>query len=110
MPIRDIDLLAHRLRNQKLVDSNLRRPEDIVRWLGAVQAQDYPGARWALGLRAPGIVEADVERAFNDGKILRTHVLRPTWHFVAPADLRWLLTLSAPRVHQVSSSVYRYYE
>ena len=110
MPIRDIDLLAHRLRNQKLVDSNLRRPEDVVSWLGAVQAQDYPGARWALGLRAPGIVEADVQRAFNDGKILRTHVLRPTWHFVAPADLRWLLTLSAPRVHQFNASTYRSYE
>jgi hypothetical protein len=110
MPLRDADLLAHRLRNQKLVGSNLRRAEDVVSWLGAVQSQDYPGARWALGLRAPGIADADVERAFNAGRILRTHVLRPTWHFVAPADLRWLLTLSAPRVHQVSGSVYRYYE
>jgi len=110
MPLTDADLRSHRLRNQKLVASNLRRPEDVVSWLGAVQAQDYPGARWALGLRAPGLVDADVARAFNDGKILRTHVLRPTWHFVAPADLRWLLTLSAPRVHQANGSVYRTYE
>src|SRR5262245_34118219 len=107
MRLRDTDLVAHRLRSQKLIGSNLRRPEDVVSWLGAVQSQDYPGARWALGLRAPGLVDADVERAFNEGKILRTHVLRPTWHFVTAADLRWLLTLSAPRVHQVSGSVFR---
>jgi len=107
MPLRDSALIAHRLRNQKLVASDLRRPEDVVSWLGAVQAQDYAGARWALGQRARGLTDAGVRRAFDEGRILRTHVLRPTWHFVAPADLRWLLTLSAPRVHQVSGSVFR---
>ena len=60
-----------------------------------MQAQDYLGAKWALGLRLPGTTDAKIEQAFNDGAILRTHVMRPTWHFVAPADIRWLLALTA---------------
>lgn len=71
--------------------------------LCAVQAQDYAGAKWALGLRAKGLVDDDVEQAFNAGSILRTHLLRPTWHFVAPADIRWMLTLTAPRVRAASA-------
>jgi len=73
-------------------------PGDVVSWLGAVQAQDYPGAKWALGLRMRRATDAIVERACASGEILRTHVMRPTWHFVAPADIRWLLGLTAPRV------------
>ncbi len=93
-----IDLLSQRLRNQKLVGSTLRDAAAIVAWLGAVQSQDYPGAKWALGQRAIGVTDADVERAYNNGAILRTHVMRPTWHFVAPADIRWLLALTKARV------------
>ncbi len=66
--------------------------------LGAVQAQDYPAALWALGLRTQNATEASVEQACTAGTILRTHVMRPTWHFVRPADIRWLLALTAPRV------------
>lgn len=66
--------------------------------LGAVQAQDYAGAKWALGQRTTGATDADLDRLFDEGAILRTHVMRPTWHFVAPADIRWLLALTAPRV------------
>jgi hypothetical protein len=66
--------------------------------LGAVQSQDYPAAKWALGMRVRNASDASIERAFADGAILRTHVLRPTWHFVAPADIRWMLRLTAPRV------------
>ena len=91
-------LLPERLRNQKLVASDCRTAEQVVAHLGAVQAQDYTGAVWALGLRAPGLVEADIEASFTAGRILRTHVLRPTWHFVAPADIRWMLELTAPQV------------
>ncbi len=104
------DLVAQRLRNQKLAGAKLRDPESVVAWLGAVQAQDYAGARWALGLRSDGISDADVERAFDAGTILRTHVLRPTWHFVVPADIRWLLTLSGPRVHAANAPFYRKFE
>jgi hypothetical protein len=72
-----------------------------------MQAQEYAMAKWAIGLRLSGINDADVEKAFNDGKILRTHVMRPTWHFVAPKDIRWLLALTAPRVHAVNAYMYR---
>lgn len=64
----------------------------------AVQSQDYPGAMWALGQRLEGWTEASIGRAFDDGTFVRTHVLRPTWHFVAPEDLRWLLALTGPRL------------
>jgi hypothetical protein len=60
----------------------------VVRRLCAVQAQDYPAAKWAIGLRCRGVTDAGVESAFNAGAIIRTHVLRPTWHFMDPADLR----------------------
>ena len=66
--------------------------------LGAVQSQDYAGAKWAIGMRARGVSDADIERDFNDGAILRTHVLRPTWHFVAQEDLLWMQRLTGPRV------------
>jgi hypothetical protein len=102
-----IDLVRRRLANQHLLGSSLGRPEDVVRHLGAVQAQDYSGAKWALGMRAAGTTDANVEQAFNTGAILRTHVLRPTWHFVSATDIRWLLTLSAPRVHAFNAFVYR---
>ena len=94
-------ILSQRLRNQKLVRSDLRDPVEIIAWLGAVQSQDYPGAKWALKLRvhgSPGFSDADLDRAFDEGAILRTHVLRPTWHFVAPADIRWMQALTGPRV------------
>jgi hypothetical protein len=79
----------------------------VVAWLGAAQAQDFAGAKWSLGLRLKGASDADVERDFSDGKILRTHLLRPTWHFVAREDIRWLLALTAPRVQQANASMYR---
>jgi hypothetical protein len=102
------ELLTERLHNQQLIDSNRRKdPADVVSWMVAMQAQDYPAAKWAIGLRASGCHDHDVEHAFNEGLILRTHVLRPTWHFVSPKDIRWLLALSAPRVHAVNAYYYR---
>ena len=100
-----LDITRTRLRNQRLSGGRFERPEDVVRWLGAVQAQDYAGAKWALGLRMQRVRDADIEAAFRDGRILRTHVMRPTWHFVAPEDIRWMLTLTAPRV-RAATAVY----
>jgi hypothetical protein len=99
---RDEILLATRLRNQKLTGRGLARPEDVVAWFGAVQAQDFVGAKWAVSLRGVKLADADVEAAFAEGRILRTHVLRPTWHFVAAADIRWMLALTAPRVQALN--------
>lgn len=75
------------------------RPDAAVAWFGAVQAQEYGPARWALGQRlAVAHDDAAVAAAFDEGRLLRTHVLRPTWHFVTPADLRWMLALTGPRI------------
>jgi hypothetical protein len=93
-----IDLASYRLHNQHLSGTDFQSPVDVVHWLGAVQSQDFAGGKWAIGLRANGLTEADVEHAFTHGSILRTHVLRPTWHFVAPADICWMLALTAPRI------------
>jgi hypothetical protein len=101
------ELVKTRLDNQGISKSILQFPGDVVKWLCAVQAQDYFGAKWALGLRLTGSIDTDIEQAFNTGEILRTHVLRPTWHFVIPADIRWLLKLTAPRVHAKSTYMYR---
>ena len=83
-----------------LTTPRLERASDVVRALGAVQAQDYAGAKWALAQRTSGATDNEIERELTEGRIIRTHVLRPTWHFVAPADLRWMLALTAPRVNQ----------
>jgi Winged helix DNA-binding domain len=87
-----------RLHCQRLVAGRLARPEEVVGWLGAVQAQEYHLAKWGLALRTRRASDASVERAFAAGRILRTHVMRATWHFVTPADIRWVLALTAPRV------------
>jgi len=93
-----------RLRNQLVTRAGLRRPADVVGWFGAIQAQEYAVAKWAIALRMrDGASETEIERAFEEGRILRTHVMRPTWHFVTPADIRWLLALTAPRVHRILS-------
>ncbi len=91
-------IAARRLAAQWLSAPSPRTPADLVRWCGAVQSQDLPLAKWSVGQRLSNGVERDVTAALADGSILRTHVLRPTWHFVARDDLRWMLTLTAPRV------------
>jgi len=100
------DIVRLRLLNQQLATPRFSQPRQLVAWLGAVQAQDYPGAKWALGQRLRDGTEAAIERAFAEGKILRTHVMRPTWHFVSPDDIKWLLELTAPRV----KAAMRYYD
>lgn len=106
-PADSVDLAHRRMRNLRLCGPPLASIEEVVRWLGAVQSQDYGPAKWSIGLRAPGVADADVDKAFADATILRTHVLRPTWHFVRPADIRWLLALTAPRVHTLNAYYYR---
>ncbi len=102
-----VDIAASRLRAQRLVGAPLASPVEVVRLFGAVQAQDFPGARWALGQRAAGATDAEIGRLFDEGHILRTHVLRPTWHFVLPEDIRWLLELTGPRIRRGLAGRYR---
>jgi Winged helix DNA-binding domain len=101
------DIPHWRLHNLRLEGDPLQAPEDVVGWLCAVQSQDFAPAKWSLAQRSGGVGDDAVDRAFADGAILRTHVLRPTWHFVAPADIRWLLELTAPRVHALNAYQYR---
>lgn len=103
----NFDIAHQRLHNQRLLGNPFEQPADVVGWLGAVQAQDYAGAKWAVGQRTHGMTDATLDQAFAAGTILRTHVLRPTWHFVTPADIRWMLALTAPRVHALNAAYYR---
>jgi len=91
--------LAHiRLHNQQLAVKKDQSPREIVAWLGAMQAQEMISSKWAIGIRLPGATEKQIDKALDRGEILRTHVLRPTWHYVAPEDIHWMLALTAPQV------------
>jgi hypothetical protein len=93
-----MEIASSRLWNQHLTNPDLESPPEVVRRLGAVQAQDFAAAKWAVGLRMGAATDETVERSFNEGLILRTHVMRPTWHFVGPEDIRWMLELTSSRV------------
>ncbi len=101
------DIARQRLRNQRLTGERLAAPEDVVHWLGAMQSQEYAVAKWSVGQRAKHATEGALDQALANGSILRTHVLRPTWHFVLPADIRWTTALTAPRVHALNAYWYR---
>ncbi|MEX2110177.1 MAG: winged helix DNA-binding domain-containing protein [Gemmatimonadaceae bacterium] len=102
--LRPRDIAWRRLANQHLIGAPFASPVEVVRRLGAVQSQDYPGGKWGISMRTPGATDADVERDLTAGAIVRTHVLRPTWHFVAAEDIRWMLALTAPRVRRIMAS------
>jgi hypothetical protein len=102
-----MNIAIRRLRNQHLAGRGLAQPADVVRHLAAVQSQDYRGAIWALAQRCGLPTAAAVEAAVASGAILRTHVLRPTWHFVVAEDIRWMLALTAPRVIAGNAGRYR---
>lgn len=101
------DIIRYRLFNQQIAETKFSKPAEIVSWLVAMQAQEYTMSKWAIGLRLPGSTDQIVEEAFTDGSILRTHLMRPTWHFVTPNDIRWLLRLTAPRVEAFNAFTYR---
>ena len=101
------DIARLRLHSHQIVSASHPTPGDVLRWLGAVQAQDFLGGLWALGLRMSAASESAVEQALTEGSILRTHILRPTWHFVAPEDIRWMLALTGPRVRQANATINR---
>ena len=102
-----IDIIKTRLHSQGLTGDPAATPEDVVRRLGAVQCQDFGPGKWSIAQRTDGVIQAEVDRAIATGAILRTHVLRPTWHFVLAADIRWMLELTAPRIQAVTASFYR---
>jgi hypothetical protein len=99
-----------RLAQQRLSANPLATPGEVVGWLGAVQAQDYYGAKWSLGLRMQDATDDLIDQAFDEGAILRTHVMRPTWHLVTPDDIRWMLALTAARVKAANAYMCRQLE
>jgi hypothetical protein len=107
---RRIDIARKRLINQGLVKPTLKTASEVVTRLGAVQSQDYAASKWGIAQRTNGLTDAQIDKEIDDGTIVRTHVLRPTWHFVAAADIGWMLALSAPRVHAANAYWYRWLE
>lgn len=93
-------LVARRLAAQRIARRGTTTPGELVARMGAIQAQDFGATKWAIGLRLPdgAATDADIERAIAEGTILRTHALRGTWQLIAPADVRWILSLVAPRL------------
>ncbi|MEI7583135.1 winged helix DNA-binding domain-containing protein [Runella sp.] len=105
-----INIAQQRLNNQRIIGTNFTTPAEVVAHLGAAQAQDYPMSKWAIGVRLPNATDESIEQALNEGSIVRTHILRPTWHLVAAQDIRWILALTAPHVQQLVSYMYRQLE
>jgi hypothetical protein len=101
------ELATLRMNNQRLWGAPLSRPADVVRWFGAMQAQEFVPAKWALGQRTRGPSDDSVQKLYATGELLRTHVVRPTWHFVHRDDIRWLLDVTKARVHQLNGPYYR---
>jgi len=87
-----------RLINQFIVNSTISDPAELVNRMGAIQAQDYGMSKWAVGIRTPDSTDKSVEAAIVNGSILRTHALRPTWHWVSSKDIDWILELSASQI------------
>ena len=96
MNIDDIGQL--RLHNQRIVGNTLKTPEEVVTWMGGMQAQDYLGSLWAVALRTKNCPEKDVEKAIVDRKIVRTWPMRRTLHFALASDVHWMMKLTSERI------------
>src|SRR5688500_5834571 len=103
-----LPITALRLSARQIVRPTFSRPAELVAWMGAVQAQDYAAARWAVGLRlaGEGVTDASVDQSVADGEILRLHAMRGTWQLIVPADARWIVQLVAGRL--IASFARRY--
>jgi hypothetical protein len=98
-----------RLRNQQVSGNSFTSAGQLLQWMGAMQAQDLIMAKWALGLRLPGTTEKQIESAIESGEIIRTHLMRPTWHFAAAGDVDWIMDLTAPQIKSQMKSSDLYY-
>jgi len=92
------DIAHQRLISQHITYHKHETPYQVVASLGAVQAQDYGSALWAVGLRAMDTTQSAVEAAITNKQIVRTWPMRGTLHFVPAEDVRWMLELMTPRV------------
>lgn len=101
------EIALQRLVSQHIAGAHLNSPAEVVGWLGALQGQDYSGAKWSLGLRLNGATDASVEAALHDGHIYRTWIMRGTLHLVTAADIHWMIALVAPRLLAGNARRYR---
>jgi len=99
-----VEIARLRLASQHLTHTPFRSPAALLNHMGGIQAQDLPMSKWAIGIRIPGITEAEVENAMNQGEILRTHVMRPTWHWVSAENIHWMLDLTRVHLQRQSGS------
>jgi Winged helix DNA-binding domain len=102
-----LNISGVRMVSQQFCGTSIKTGSDMVSWFGAVQGQEYTLTKWALGLRLPHLKEDDIEKEFNAGKLLRTHLMRSTWHIVHADDIRWILQLTAPRVEAINAFMYK---
>jgi Winged helix DNA-binding domain len=100
--VQDLDIARWRLRSQHLVLPHAVSAREVVGSLLAVQAENPSQAAWAVAARTQNPDQGDLAALLDDGAVLRTHVLRPTWHFVQAEDIGWLLDLTGPRVRRVT--------
>jgi hypothetical protein len=98
-------IVESRMANQFLWGTS--KKNDVLKDMLAIQAQEFAYAKWSLAQRTPGMTEAMVDKAFAAGTILRTHLMRPTWHFVSAEDIAWLVGLTAARVKAVNAPYHR---
>ncbi len=97
-------IASYRLMSQQVAVAKFSKPGELVKWMGALQAQDYAMAKWAIALRLDDCTDEQIEEEINKAAIIRTHILRPTWHFVSAADIRWMLHLTAPHLLRTMKS------
>ena len=93
--------ISIRLLNQQLIAPQFSKPEEVVSHFSAMQAQEYRMMRWAVGMRTKRPSAKAFTRAFNEGKIVRLHLLRGTWQLISAEDYWWMLDLCAPKARQV---------
>ena len=99
-----MDIANLRLSSQHIAQADLATARDVTSWMGAMQAQDYAGALWAIGLRTPHLTKDDIEKAIEQREIVRTWPMRGTLHFLAAEDARWMTRLLAPRTLAAAAS------
>lgn len=101
------DIALRRLFSQQIGTGHFSDPAALIRWMGCIRADDFPGAIWSISQRVQSCSRQTIENAFNEGRILRTYLLAPAWQLVAVEDIGWLLALTAPRIKAFNNSLYR---
>lgn len=99
-----MNFTAARLKQQKINCQDLSTPQEVVAYMGAMQAQDLEMSKWAVGLRLSNSTKNLIENALNDGTLVRTHILRPTWHIVSGQDVRWMMALTGKNIKALAAT------